>query len=521
MVFPFSKLKNTVIKGTMVLTITGIATPLIGFYNTIFLADLIGAKELGIYQLIFPLYMLTFAISTQGFQLALTKLISHYRARDHIQTMHSFFKSAFYISFSIAIMITILMYQFSPWICIHILHSTDCIPCIRIISLCVPIISIKGCIYGYLLGLERSDIAGAAQLIEQAAKILGLMFMSTYIIKTATYDAAFASWGIIIGESVSCVFCIFAFFNIILKERNFVHDSYNRLPDPLLQRTVYRLLLKDGIPLTFSRFGVTGLQSMESILIPAMLMFFYHNKDTSLELYGIFTGMAFPFIMFPATITNSLSIMLLPVVSSANATLDYSYVKHLAEKSLYFCLIIGIFSTFVFFIFGMDIGVLIFHSEQTGRYLFMLSFLCPFIYIATTMSSILNGLGMASSNLFYFIIATGIRIVFIIFFIPHFGMQGYLWGLLASYLFLTAMSCFSIHKKIKFHFNVEESILFPCFIAIILGVATYYVYHHLLTMPATLFLLFLVICVYGGLYLALLSLPSLVNRHRDDEVTEP
>ncbi len=50
--------KRTIIKGTLILTITGILTKCLGFYNRIFLTRLIGVKELGTYQLIFPLYIL-------------------------------------------------------------------------------------------------------------------------------------------------------------------------------------------------------------------------------------------------------------------------------------------------------------------------------------------------------------------------------------------------------------------------------------------------------------------------------
>ena len=52
---------NLVIKGTLILTITGLVTRVIGFYNRIFLSHLIGAKELGIYQLIFPIYLVAFS----------------------------------------------------------------------------------------------------------------------------------------------------------------------------------------------------------------------------------------------------------------------------------------------------------------------------------------------------------------------------------------------------------------------------------------------------------------------------
>lgn len=47
-------LKNQVIQGTLILTIAGFITRLIGFVYRVYLSDTIGSRLLGVYQLIFP-----------------------------------------------------------------------------------------------------------------------------------------------------------------------------------------------------------------------------------------------------------------------------------------------------------------------------------------------------------------------------------------------------------------------------------------------------------------------------------
>ena len=44
--------KNTLITGTIILTVTGLASRLIGFFYRIFLSRLFGEENMGIYQLI-------------------------------------------------------------------------------------------------------------------------------------------------------------------------------------------------------------------------------------------------------------------------------------------------------------------------------------------------------------------------------------------------------------------------------------------------------------------------------------
>ena len=60
--------KNTLITGTIILTVTGLASRLIGFFYRIFLSRLFGEENMGIYQLIGPVMALVFSLSAAGLQ---------------------------------------------------------------------------------------------------------------------------------------------------------------------------------------------------------------------------------------------------------------------------------------------------------------------------------------------------------------------------------------------------------------------------------------------------------------------
>ena len=75
--------------GTVILTISNFLSRLIGFYNRIFLAGMIGAHQIGIYQLIFPVYLLGFAVCFQGFQIALSKITAEKKAAGIVDAANS------------------------------------------------------------------------------------------------------------------------------------------------------------------------------------------------------------------------------------------------------------------------------------------------------------------------------------------------------------------------------------------------------------------------------------------------
>ena len=50
--------KHFLLKGTFILTVVGILTRVMGFFYRIFLSRSFPAEEIGLYQLIFPVYTL-------------------------------------------------------------------------------------------------------------------------------------------------------------------------------------------------------------------------------------------------------------------------------------------------------------------------------------------------------------------------------------------------------------------------------------------------------------------------------
>lgn len=83
------------------------------------------------------------------------------------------------------------------------------------------------------------------------------------------------------------------------------------------------------------------------------------------------------------------------------------------------------------------------------------------MYLATTMGSIQNGLGKTGITFLQNMFAMGIRLVFVLFAVPLFGIRGYLWGFLVSELLLAFLCCFSVRRQVEFHCNMADCVLKP------------------------------------------------------------
>lgn len=166
--------------------------------------------------------------------------------------------------------------------------------------------------------------------------------------------------------------------------------------------------------------------------------------------------------------------MLLPDVAEAQASNNMEHVRYTSASTVKYCILLGILCTGIFLSFGNRLGLLLFHNKLAGSFIITLAWICPFLYLSTTLSSILNGLGKTLSTFINNIVALSIRILFIIFAVPVLGIAGYLWGLLLSQLVITLLSLLLLNTYAKIQLPIQLWLIKPiCSIFIAIGIAFY------------------------------------------------
>ena len=266
--------------------------------------------------------------------------------------------------------------------------------------------------------------------------------------------------GLVVGECTAMLISLLAIYFRFYREESggkpISRDTgKHALPSPnvntygISRFHAVKDLLVLAFPLTVSRIVVNLLQSVEAVAIPSRLCRYGYDSVTALSVYGVLTGMALPLLFFPNALTGSMSLLLLPMVSEADARGNTDAVKNTTLKTIYSCLLLGAACTLFFFLFGPYLGRFLFHSELAGRYIRSLSLLCPFLYLCTTLSGILHGLGKAVSVFFVNVFSLSLRLLFVFFLIPAFGIDCYILSMVLSQLLSAVFYLFLLYKKWK------------------------------------------------------------------------
>ncbi len=439
------KSHNPLITGTLMLTAAGFLSRIMGFFNRIYLSQLIGAKEMGIYQLTFPVYMVVFSLSCHGIELALSHMTAAiYSKTGTAGTCKALVRTASILSFIISLLLSFLIYHFADFISIFLLKEESSGICLKLMAPVFPFTALRCCLHGYYIGTKKTFVPAAGQLVEQAVRIFVIWLIAESYGDRMTFHASLAVCGMVIGEIAGTIYTYIS-YKIQLFSTRSVHKEDP--PSSSFFKNAKALLLR-ALPLTGNKLSLTLVSSLESVLIPFMLTKYYNNQDLALSMYGVLTGMALPFITFPSALTNSLSVMLLPTISEAHASNRKKQIYHTIKKTVNLCLMLGFTALIIFFFFGRTIGTYVFHNPSAGDFLFLLSFLCPFLYLSSSGTSILNGLGLMKDAFFISLTGILIRLLFILFAIPKFGIQGYLIGLLAGQLVLAGLQWHKIRRSI-------------------------------------------------------------------------
>ena len=454
---PSSHKTHPLITGTILLTAAGLLSRVLGFFYRIFLSRTIGAEGLGIYQMIFPIYGIFFSLCAGSIQTA----ISRFTAADPDHAKRTLL-SGFSLSFAMSLAAAFVIRHFSVPLAEHVLMEPRCAPLLSVMAFAIPCTSVHACICGYYYGKEKVSVPAAAQLFEQMIRIFTVFLLASVCIeKRIPVTVSLAVFGLVAGEAGSALF-VLIFFLLFHEFHENTGRSYSVGQSGNLFSPMAALLAL-AAPLMANRLVLNLLQSTETIMIPERLTVYGLTRSQAVRTYGTLTGMAMPFVLFPSALVNSLAVVLLPVTARHQSAGNTSGIADGISMAFRYSLYLGIFCVGVFTVFGEALGLQIFKSQDAGSFIQILAWLCPFLYLATSSGSILNGLGKTKLTFFHHLISLLVRIAFVWFGIPEVGIRACLWGMLASEILLALLHILALRRIVPCDWNAWILIGKPVF----------------------------------------------------------
>ena len=449
---------STILKGAAILTAAGVITRLLGFIYRIFMSNVMGAEGMGLYQLIMPIYMLAWSISCSGFNTAVSKLIAQERVKGEYGNMGRVLKQSVVITTILGLILTLVLYFGAEIIALHIIQDERTIMPLQILSLAFPFMAAGTSVRGYFIGLQETTVPAINQVLEQLVRMAVVYGLAgSFMHRGLEFAAAVAILGIVCEE-------IFSFFYIFISYRR--HKRKNNLTKPPIysSATVFGMIMVMAVPLTANRVTGSLLSAWENVLIPGRLQLSGLTAQEAMSAFGRLNGMAMPLIYFPTAMLTALAVTLVPAVSEAVATKNFTGIAATASKSVLFASICGMGAAALFVTFPSELGQII-YNQQIGSMLMMLGVLCPLLYIHIVLSGILNGLGCQVFIFRNALLSSLINIGFIFFLVPYMGITAYIIGSLISLVVVCSLELVKIRESIKLEISLLNWLAKPALAA--------------------------------------------------------
>lgn len=432
--------KNPIIIGTFFLTSSGLITKLIGFFYRIFLSRIFQEEGLGIIGLVSPVIILAHSICSAGIQNAITRYVAASRGEKEGEGF-GYLIVGIFISVALSLFTAWLVFVNADYIALHIIGELRCVPLLRISALSFPLATVHCCINGYFYGKKSAAVPAASMLVEQLTRVFCVYFLYQLSLKLgANVSISFVCIGMLAGEFTSAIFsCIF----LALTPAN-THKIR-------ICKNMCGNIISLAFPISLNRVCISFISTIETLQIPKQLINSGLSLSDSLSVYGVFSGMAFPLIMFPSALTGAVSSLLLPSVSEAQISGNNRRIKRLICITSAFCFALGIGCMIFFWIFADLLGTYLFASPVAASQIRALSFVCPFLYMSGALCSILHGLGKTGITFLFNLSSILLRLLFVFIAVPAFGFSGYLYGILFSQILFDLLIILALKKYIIYN----------------------------------------------------------------------
>ena len=496
--------KTVFIKNAAILTVSSLILRFAGIIFKVWLAAKIGAEGIGLYQLVFSVYMFAATFATSGICTAVTRMTSEELVVGNKTGVKRIVLRCIELSLIIAAFTIVILFFGANFISTRLLQDARAALSLKILGFSLPFMGVCSCIKGYFIARRKATPSSVSQLLEQAVRIgIIIWLLSRYNNLGLEYACAAVLLGDTVAEAVSCLY-------VYIRYR--IDFAKLKITTPLARKP-YKMLpaiSHIALPITSGRYLNSLLRMIENILVPLCLTNSVIGGN-GISLFGMIKGMALPILFFPSTLLNALSTLLIPEMSEAAVRGRMGIVRSISYRIIKITSLVSIIFSALFLVGGRQMGVLIYSDHDVGFLICALSPIVPFMYLDAISDGILKGLDQQSFTFRTSVSDSAIRIVLILLFLKRWGIYAFIGIMYFSNLLTCVLNTKRLVKVSGLKLNLTQTFILPACGAFVLCLGTNVLLNSFFNMTNLIYIIFLcAICI--TLYLVYLFSLGIVDQ---------
>lgn len=426
--------KNKFIASTFILMLSGLSTKVLGLIIKVIFTRIVGSTTISLYTIVMPTYSLILTIGTFAMPTTIAKLIAQKNSKKVLN-------KALKIIVLLNISIILIMFLSARFIAGTLLKEPNAYYLLIAMALTLPFSSIACIFKGYFYGIQKNYPHVLSNTIEQ---IIRLILILTIIPKLIEYSYVHAAVGLILTflftEGASIITFSFCMNKDDLKTMfSFKNNNFDS-----------KEILSLSVPSVSSRIIGNICYFFEPIILTNILLFKGYSNSFILSEYGAYNAYAISTLTIPSFFINAISLALIPEISKYNEEGNILYIKKRLKEGIFFSFIIGLFSSFIIYIFRYRLLLFLYKTTLGVDYI---KYLAPFFilfYFENIFASFMQAIGKAKITLRITVVSSIIKLVSLasLSFLKI-GIYSLLISEIINILFVVSINYFYIHSYLK------------------------------------------------------------------------
>ncbi|WP_394218224.1 polysaccharide biosynthesis C-terminal domain-containing protein [Halobacillus trueperi] len=437
--------KNTFIKSTFILTLATLLSKMLGSLFRIPLQNIAGDVVLGIFTLVYPVYMVTLILSVAGIPIAISKLISEARVTGQDEEIRKIYKTASILGLLFGFVSFSVIAAFSSPIS-ELLGGEESRTALLLVSTSLLAAPYMAVYRGYFQGFDDMNPTAYSQVIEQFVRA-GLIILIAYILTAQNFSDEKVAGGIMIG-SVAGVLASLLFLRFLyVKSPHRVKASQDHytLGDFIKWA---KTILVISFPIAIGTVTMALLNIVDSFTVPFGLEKFGVEKSIS-YVYGIY-GRGLSLVQIATVFATSVILPLVPLLTARKKENDESGMRSTIELTHRLTHLISWPAAVGLFALAVPLNVALFTNAEGSLVIAILGASSIFTSLTIIGTGVLQGMDYAKSAAWIIIAGVALKLVLNLVFVPAFGLEGAGYTTLIVYLALTIYNTAFIYKRIRF-----------------------------------------------------------------------
>lgn len=470
---------KSIFKAVATITIFSVITRALGFFFRIFLSRKLGAEGVGLFQMASSVLGIFMTLVSSGIPLTTAKLVSKYEVNNELKKRNQVVSSALVIAMTIAVISSLLIFALK-YVWGIVLTDSRAVELLIIMIPSIVFSAIYAVFRGAMWGQNDYFNCGLTELLEQIIR-----FALTFIMLFTITDYFVATKYSAIAFNITCLcsalITIFIYFR---------HSKLNFKPGE------YKNVLKSATPITGVRLASSLVQPLTTLIIPSMLILSGYSTSEAVSSFGVIMGMTFPMLFVPMSIIGSISMVLIPSISSMMSKKQYNTIQDNVTKSIDVSVFISMLFIPLYLSVGDLIGLVLYDNALSGV-LLQLSAVCVLpITLCNLTGSILNALNLEVKSFVNYITGSAVLFTSLIIFTPMLGINSVI---ISQLLSMGTISLLNIRKIKKVLPNLKFNLIQTTFKYSLIVIPSSLLGHFISNISLIVFNNFISACIGGGI----------------------